>query len=99
MWTTPTWVVLATISLVITLTCLASIFMVGRLKGRTRVSVKLFGLGFTVDHSAKPDAHLDDKAARDAARKGAEAEETEPVAWWNKIRKLTSGRTGKTEPP
>jgi hypothetical protein len=99
MWATPTWVVLVTVSLVTTLACLASILLVGRLRGRTRVSVKLFGLGFTVDHSANPDSNLDEKPAADAARKGVEAGDAEQVAWWGKVRAIVSGRSSKTETP
>lgn len=51
MWATVPAVVLLTLVITVILACLTSTYMVGRLRGRTKISVKLFGLGFTVDHS------------------------------------------------
>lgn len=44
--------VIGTLALAILATALASIKMMGRLKGRTRITVKLLSLGFTVEHES-----------------------------------------------
>jgi len=45
-------VVLVALSLALILGCLVSIYLVGRLSGRTTISVKLYGLGFTIKRDA-----------------------------------------------
>ena len=68
MWTAAPTAVLVTLALAILLTCLATIYLVGRQRGRRRVKVNLFfGLGFTVDFSDDPQAVFDDETKKQSA--------------------------------
>jgi hypothetical protein len=69
MWTTVPAVVLVILAITIVLACLATIILVGRKNGRTKVRVTLFGQGFTytVEHSEGTESEEVANATEEAA--------------------------------